>query len=193
MVRRNAVMGALVVAASLMVVGAGAGLALREPRVIEADRFVASGMVEPGLTKEVVVNATPEEVFKTWTTSKGYQAFMGVESSIDLRIGGPMEVYIGRAMGMPEGQQGSEGCQILSYVPNEMFSFSRNAPPKFAAERELRTWVVVTMWPTEEGTQVRLRHVGFGEGGNWDEVEAHFDNAWTIVLAALKDHFEKKE
>lgn len=158
---------------------------------IDGSIFPASGMVE-GLVKETVVKASPEEVFRMWGTAEGIKSFLGAEARIELRIGGPFEIYFGGADVKPE-DRGSIGCQVLSYVPNEMISFSWNAPPKFPAERAQRAWVVVTMGPEGDGlTRVRLVHTGFGEGGQWGEVRAYFDSAWTGVLGALKGKFEKK-
>ena len=48
---------------------------------------------------------------------------------MDLRIGGPFELYFG-GPDVPHDQRGSNGCQVLTYVPGEMLSFTWNAPPK---------------------------------------------------------------
>jgi uncharacterized protein YndB with AHSA1/START domain len=63
---------------------------------IDTSKFPARGMFEPGLVKEVTVNAAPAEVFKAWTTSEGLKSFLGVESNIDLRIGGPVRDLLRR-------------------------------------------------------------------------------------------------
>ncbi len=153
--------------------------------------FVAGGAIAPGVDKRATINATPHDVFNAWATPEGMKSVLGVESSIDLRIGGPFELYFGRSAGAPVGEQGSEGCRILSYIPDEMFCFSWNAPPKFPEERQRRTWVVVTFTPESEGkTSIRLRHFGFGEGGHWPDVRDYFDNAWDKVLAAMQVRFD---
>jgi len=164
-----------------------------EARMMDPTLFAARGPVPIGVDKDAIVNAPPAEAFAAWTTPEGMKGFLGVESSIDLRIGGPFELFFGRAAGAPVGEQGSEGCRILSYIPNEMLCFSWNAPPKFAAERQRRTWVVVTFAPEGAGkTKVRLRHLGFGESGDWPQVREYFDNAWEKVLGAMKARYEPK-
>ena len=75
----------------------------------------------------------PADVWKCWTTSEGFKSFSECDSTIELKVGGPFEIYF-RANN-PEGERGSEGCKILSYEPGSMLSFSWNAPPKFAAAR----------------------------------------------------------
>lgn len=170
----------------------GPGRGSTPARVIELDRFVAKGRVPVALHKEVTVNAPPGEVFRLWTTGDGFKSFLGVDGNVDLRIGGPMELYFGSDQ--PAGERGSEGCQILSYLPDRMLSYSWNAPPKFAAERQKRTWVVVQFHAAENGrTRVELSHLGFGPSGEgkWDEVRAYFDRAWGNVLKALESHLAK--
>lgn len=152
---------------------------------IDGGQFAATGAVGPGVVKEAVLDATPEEAFRAFATSEGWKSAMGIESSIDLRVGGPFELYFN--MQAPAGERGSEGCKVLSYLPGRMFSFSWNTPPQFPNERYRRTWVVVTFTPAGEGkTAVRLEHAGFGEGGKWPEVRAYFDRAWGSVMEAFR-------
>jgi uncharacterized protein YndB with AHSA1/START domain len=159
------------------------------PDTIDLTRFVARGPIADAVTKEAVIKASPAEVFKAWTTPEGIKSFLGVPSNVELRIGGPMELYFGP--NEPAGLRGSEGCQILSYLPDRMLSFSWNAPPKLAAAREKRTWIVLTFTPAVKGnTIVKLVHTGLGEGGEWPQVQAYFDKAWGSVLGALVKHFD---
>lgn len=159
-----------------------------EPQAVDASMFVGGGMDAPNIDISAVVGAPLAEVYQTFTTSAGWKKFLMAETAIDLRIGGPFEVYFD-----PEKKIGSNGCQVLSYVPNEMVSFSWNAPPKFAEERAKRTWVVVTFADAGEGkTAVRLRHLGFTSEGKWPEIKTYFTNAWPNVLKALSDSFQAK-
>lgn len=158
---------------------------------IDTSLFDVQGMDESGFSVTQHVNGPRAEVYRLMTTAEGIKAFLGVESEIELAIGGKYEWYFGRAMGLPQGQQGSDGCQILSYVPNEMLSFSWNAPPTIPVERERRSWVVITFADSERGgTDVTLTHLGFGTTGRWNEVRAYFVSAWPKVLGALAAHVE---
>ncbi|MFH1843673.1 MAG: SRPBCC domain-containing protein [bacterium] len=158
---------------------------------IDTSLFVASGSELRTLVKEALVAGTPAEVFAAWTTEAGILSFLEVESNIDLRIGGPMELYFGPDL--PEGQKGSESCQILSYVPDRMLSFSWNGPPLFPEERSKRSWVVIFFDEMPSGrTKVQLQHLGFGTGGRWDDVYEYFDNAWGKVLEWLHNYFREQ-
>ncbi len=168
----------------------GAGPAV-EAMGIDTSLFPASGLVENPLIKEVIVKASPADVFKLWATPEGIRSWLVQDCTIDLRIGGPFELYFG-GPDVPQADRGSNGCQILSYVPGEMLAFSWNAPPKFPVERAQRAWVVLTLTAAEPGqTKVRLVHTGFGTGGQWPQVREYFDAAWGRVLGALKEHCEK--
>lgn len=118
---------------------------------------------------------------------------MGVGSLIEVRPGGKFELYF-RADG-PEGERGSEGCTVLSYLPEEMLSFSWNAPPEHKHARTKHTWVVVRL--TDAGaasTRIRIDHLGFAghasaaaeHAGEWKEVRHHFVEAWPRVLEAMR-------
>jgi uncharacterized protein YndB with AHSA1/START domain len=157
---------------------------------IDPTLFPASGPDLRSLTKEATVNAPAHDIFTAWTTPGGVKSFLDVDSRIALRIGGPMELLFGRDK-FPVGQQGSEGCQILSYVPDRMLAFTWNAPPQFPDERAQRSWVVIDLEPAGSQTRVRLTHAGFGQGGHWDDVYAYFDKAWGNVLAALAEHYKQ--
>jgi uncharacterized protein YndB with AHSA1/START domain len=149
-----------------------------------------TGELDP-IVVETEVHATPSEVWKCWTTSAGMESFL-TKANIDLRIGGPFELYFG-GEDVPAGQRGSEGCTILSYEPERMLSFTWNAPPKFAHARGERTWVVVTIDPHgAHGTKVTLKQMGFAEKAaefpanaqEWKDARAYFANAWPFVMGS---------
>lgn len=140
------------------------------------------------IDKSVTVNATLGDVWRSFTTSEGLKQFLEVNSVIELKPGGRYEWYFSEDQ--PYGERGSEGCRILSYLPQTMLSFTWNAPPQFAKERTYRTVVVMTFRENDDGTvTVNLSHVGWGEGDRWPEVYDYFDRAWGAVLDALKKHF----
>jgi uncharacterized protein YndB with AHSA1/START domain/uncharacterized protein YciI len=158
----------------------------------ERDRE-APPIEEKHIRKFVTVNAPPEEVWRMWTTSEGMATFFAPKSRIELAPGGAYELYI--IPEAEEGQRGSDGCKVLSYIPNEMISFTWNAPPSIPEIRnhEHRTHVVVTLRPTgKDQTLVTLTHLGWLEGPEWDKAHDYFDKAWTGVLMHLKTVVDAK-
>ncbi len=150
---------------------------------------------------ETLVASPREQVYSWYTTSSGWKAFVGVDSTIDLRVGGPFELFFGKDL--PAGQRGSEGCTVLSFIPNEMFSYTWNAPPTIPHCRGIHTWVVVRFEAVGPAlTRVRLVHQGFAENaaketdkalvGEWEKTRAYFARAWPNVLGALKGYAEKR-
>lgn len=140
------------------------------------------------IEKSRVVNCPVNEVWFKWTTHEGLLTFFGKDNKVDLRPGGPYEIYF--LMDNPPGTKGGEGNTILSFVPEQMLSFTWNAPPKYPEVRnhEHRTWVVVTFTEVADGkTKVTLRHLGWLAGEQWDQTFQYFDSAWDTVLGWLDE------
>ncbi len=156
--------------------------------MIDTSLFVAAGPELRSLEKRVRLAAGPARIFRAWTTPEGLTALLDVEAKVELRVGGPLELYF--MPDAPEGTRGSEGCQFLAYLPDRLLAFSWNAPPTIPAARERRTWVVIELAPAGEGaTDLTLTHAGFGEGAAWDETFAYFDRAWGMVIDAMVARF----
>jgi uncharacterized protein YndB with AHSA1/START domain len=141
------------------------------------------------IRKEVVVRASLEAVWNDWTTSEGAVTFFAPKANIGLALGGPYELYFD--LDAPEGSRGSEGLKILSFLPMEMLSFEWNAPPQYPNVRKGQpTWVVVQLYSLGKNeVRVRLTHMGWGEGDEWDKVFQYFKRAWDIVLGRLEHRF----
>ncbi|MCH7721421.1 MAG: SRPBCC domain-containing protein [Planctomycetes bacterium] len=140
-----------------------------------------------------ILTATPlADVWHAWTTPEGVNSFFGADAAIDWVVGGKYEIYF--SLDAPVGQRGSEGCRVLSFLPGKMLSFSWNAPATFAAVRKERTQVVMLfneLAPTV--TRVRLRHHGWQEGEEWDQVFDYFSRAWPSVFASFEKRFAHPE
>jgi len=145
------------------------------------------------------VKAPRDAVYKAYTTNEGWKAFFEVETNIEARPGGPFEIYFGPADQAAPGERGSEGCTVLSLIPNEMFSYTWNAPPKLPFARTKRSWVVITFQELSPGTtRVRVRHLGFDElagqhpahAAEFAETREYFAKAWPYVLGALAAQYE---
>ncbi len=159
--------------------------------MIDDSLFVARGADLPPIVHEVTVATDRHTAFRALSTEEGLEAWIERKTLVDLRIGGAYEIYF--MPDAPPGGRGSEGCQVLAYVPGEMLAVSWNAPPTLPAAREKRAWAVFTL--TELGpsrTRVRLTHLGLGTDGEWPEVRAYFERAWPRFLGELAEHFEKQ-
>ena len=144
---------------------------------------------ERAIVKEIVVKATPEVAFRTWTTSDGIKSFFAPDAHVEARPDGPFQIYI-NPYAQP-GMKGADDMRFLAVQEPKFFSFTWNAPPSLPDARRQRTFVTVRLTPVSDTeTRVVLHHSGWGEGGQWDQAYAYFDRAWGNVLANLKKRFE---
>jgi uncharacterized protein YndB with AHSA1/START domain len=144
---------------------------------------------ERAIEKEIVVTATPEQVWNAWTTREGITSFFAPDAQIDARVDGAFEIYI-NPLAEP-GLKGADGMRFMALQPPRMLSFTWNAPPSLPEARQQRTFVVVRIHPvSEKETRVTLHHTGWGDGGEWDKAYGYFDRAWGNVLVNLKKRFE---
>jgi uncharacterized protein YndB with AHSA1/START domain len=148
----------------------------------------------------VVVAAPVDEVWRAWTTSEGLSAVLGGRTTrVECVVGGAFEIHFSDEA--PEGERGSEGCRVLSYVPRRMISFTWNAPPQFAHARQRHSHVVVELRAvTDSTTEITLTNLGFdalaakfpNHAEEYRQVRAYFAVAWPRVLGWFVEHFEKE-
>jgi len=141
--------------------------------------------------KTRIIKSEISDVWWKWTTHEGLQTFFGKDNKIELRLNGFFEIYF--LMDNEYGLRGSEGCRVLSYIPEKMLSFSWNASPEYMEIRnhEHQTWVVINFEPVgEKTTRVDLKHLGWLNGEQWDLAYEYFDKAWDTVLDWLEKSYE---
>ncbi len=152
-----------------------------------------------------VVNAPIGEVWRAWTTSEGLSAALGGRTTrVECVVGGAFEIHF--SDDAPEGERGSEGCTVLSYVPRRMVSFTWNAPPQFVNARQQHSHVVVELRPVgggavgEGATEITLTNLGFDElagafpehAEEYRQVRAYFAGAWPKVLGWFVEYYERE-
>jgi uncharacterized protein YndB with AHSA1/START domain len=144
----------------------------------------AAAATERAIDKEVVVAASAEQTWVSWTTRDGIRSFMAPDAEVDARVGGAFHVYFD-PLGDP-GLKGADDMRFMALQQPKMLSFDWNAPPHLAETRAQRTFVVLRFEPVDAThTRVRLHHTGWGDGGQWDQTYAYFDRAWGQVLGNL--------
>ncbi len=149
----------------------------------------AMGGEARAIVEEVVVNASRAEVWGALTTTDGVTTFFAPNARVELRYGGPYEIYF--VEDAKRGERGSEGCVVLGYVPEETLIFTWNAPPSIPDIRAQRTFVIVRLDDVgEKRTRVRLRNGGYRDDAEWDKAYAYFENAWPHVLGQLRRRFD---
>lgn len=154
-----------------------------------------SALADPGepriLRKEVVVNASLDQVWHAWTTNEGV-AFASAKSRVELEVGGPYEWFID---GEPaaDGARGSEGSRVVAFLSKEMLVFDWTFPPDVPSLRNAGVKTHVVLLFDELGkdrVRVRFAQTGWQQGEDWDKGYEYFDAAWGWVLDQLVAHFE---
>ena len=144
---------------------------------------------ERSINKEILLDATLEQVWQAWTTREGIVSFFAPDANVEARAGGPFQIYID-PLAAP-GMKGADDMHYMALQPMRMLSFDWNAPPSLPEVRKQRTFVVLRFEPVgEKQVRLSLTHTGWGEGGEWDKAYAYFDRAWGNVLNNLKKRFE---
>ena len=150
----------------------------------------AAHAAERAIDKTVDVNASVDDVWDAWTTRAGIVSFFAPDAKIEPRVGGAFEVYIDPEA--PPGSRGADDMRFMALQPKRMLSFTWNAPPHLPEARAQRTLVILRLQPVgDKQTRVTLHHVGWGDGGEWDQAYAYFDKAWGGVLANLRKRFDQ--
>ncbi|MEM9191233.1 MAG: SRPBCC domain-containing protein [Myxococcota bacterium] len=140
------------------------------------------------IVEEITVDAPLSDVWKAWTTNEGVRSFFASDSHIELREGGPYELYF--APDAAPGDRGSDGCEVLSFEPERRLVFSWNFPPSLPTIRNERTEAQVSLVPIGPRlTHVRFEHRKWQEGDDWNEGFAYFSKAWPLILQRLARRF----
>lgn len=148
----------------------------------------AASAAERMIVVEREIDAPASRVWRVFTTPEGWEECVGVPLKVELRPGGPYEVWF--APDAPEGSRGSDGCKVLSYLPERMLSFSWNTPPNFPTLRAMGPLNIVVIEfeaRGEDRTHVRITHHGWpSDAGDlqkeWDGAFGYFSAAWPMVL-----------
>ncbi len=143
------------------------------------------------ITIEVTVKASPEEVFRLWSTTDGVKRFVGPEARIGNGVGEAYTVMFD-PKDDPEGLRlGTNGCRILSYEPGHFLAFEWKGTPDMpdVNARPYPTWVEIEMEPAKGlpgYTHVRFNHYGFDHSPSFDKGYEFFDRAWHAVMARFQ-------
>jgi len=145
------------------------------------------------IVKTKTINQPLDTVWWRWTTHEGLKTFFGSDNKIELMPNGAFEIYF--LLDNPAGLRGSEGCKVLSFLPQRYFSFSWNAPPQFDEVRksDYKTWIVVEFNAiSDKQTQITLTHLGWPDDERWMPVFDYFSKAWDVALNNLSKNVQNE-
>ncbi len=129
-----------------------------------------------------IVDCNLHTTWKKWTTPNGICAFLGEDANIELKINGKFEVHNSLY------NLHAKNCKILSYLPQEMLSFSWKPPSKFKylEDKQHSIWVVVYFDAVNDSmTRVSIRQAGFGQTNAWKSYFKWSKSNWEDILNQL--------
>ena len=142
----------------------------------------------------VVVDRSPAEVVRDWTTESTLDRFMGVSSNVQPRVKGAYEIRFRPGDDAESRANSTIGARILALEEGRHLAFEWRLPPwteepaRSAPPTRVDVWVTPgDGHPAAGGTILHLRHSGFGHGASWDPVHDFFQWSWFEVLARYQD------
>ena len=153
-----------------------------------SDEYTREHTKERVIRKSVNIDAPVADVWRAWTTNEGAQTFFAPRAHIVLVQGGAYELYFNPDA--PEGERGSEGCEVIGYEVEQRLSFNWRAPHDMPGIRNDKTIVEIHFEElAPDRTNIVLTHSDWKEGEEWDKAYKYFDKEWDEVLARLQKSF----
>lgn len=144
------------------------------------------------LEYQVILDATIDEVWHTWTDSKDITNWFSPEAYIEPKQGGAYELYFDPSN---HDHMSTKGCKITEITPKTRLSFQWRGPDRHTPvmnNPDPQTHVHVTFKQQDNQTTVNITHTGWGTSEPWNQARQWHDQAWKGVIDALQNHFNKK-
>lgn len=145
------------------------------------------------LVIEGIVNTTPAELWKVFSTAEGFKAFGVAHCELDLCVGGLIRSHYN-----PKGVLGDAGTihhTILAYEPERMMAFRMSKPPSdfpFPETAWSTTWSVATLTELSDGrTHLRLTGMGYTAEAESQKMRAFFKTGNAYSMKRLQSAFDK--
>ena len=146
---------------------------------------------QPAQTTESIVNASADDVWQAFTTTKGQEGWNVAHAEFDLKVGGRWRTHYSK-----DGVLGDENSiehTILSYDPKRMISFRTVKYPKAFPFKESfsRVWHVLYLESLEpKRTKITLRGLGYGDDEESKKCREFFERGNRISMESLKKYVE---
>ena len=135
------------------------------------------------------IDASIEQVWDSWTTAAGIRSFFSRDSVVEPHIDGEFSVLF--FPDEPPGLRGAEGMRIVALEPEKRLVVTWDQPPRFATIKDQRALVEYLFREGKEcGTEMRVKHFGWGNSNEWMEAREYFEGAWETVLDRLEYRYE---
>lgn len=139
------------------------------------------------------IKCDQKKAFEMFTANKHLEKWLTTKADVEPKVGGKYELFWN-----PEDRENDStiGCKILALHPDGLISFEWRGPKQFKHfMNEVRplTNVVVSVYPSTEGTDIHLLHTGWRDTPEWEEARQWTDKAWVMVLSELQKYLAGEE
>lgn len=133
--------------------------------------------------------APVERVWDALVNPAQVGTWLAARANIVPERGGPYELFW-----LPDtpDRQSTMGCRITAIVLHRYLAYTWRGPDELSAIMNegdpppAPTHVTFSLAGTPEGTGLRMRHIGFGEGEDWSGAVAWHERAWSTSLGNLE-------
>jgi len=135
------------------------------------------------------IDASIESVWESWTTAAGIRSFFSRDSVVEPHIDGEFSVLF--FPDEPPGLRGAEGMRIVALEPEKRLVVTWDQPPRFATIKDQRALVEYRFRERNDcGTEIRVKHFGWGNSDEWKQAREYYQGAWETVLDRLEYRYE---
>jgi uncharacterized protein YndB with AHSA1/START domain len=135
------------------------------------------------------IDASIEGVWDSWTTAAGIRTFFARDGVVEPHVDGEYSVLFFPEN--PPGLRGAEGMRIVALEPSKRLVITWNQPPQFATIKDQRALVEYRFRERSDcGTEVQVKHFGWGQGDEWAQAREYFQGAWETILDRLEYQYE---
>ncbi len=141
---------------------------------------------------ETKIKTTLESIWHAWTEDKSITQWFPPEANIEPKLGGFFELFFDPHN---HNHQSTIGCVITSFEPKTQIAFTWKGPNQFANimnDPSSLTRVIISFLEKLDYVLVKLEHMGWNTGKEWEEARTWHEEQWQIVLNDLKNFLESK-
>lgn len=146
------------------------------------NKSYASRNGERFLRLEVIVPASIDSVWESFSTEEGVKTWMAPVSQLDFRIGGIMRNHMDYRKKI--GDPGTLTLRIINYIPKELLVYKVELGKYFAPrlqEEDQYLQEIIQLKPVDKNhTKLTSSMIGWGKGAEWDKTYDFFvmGNKW---------------
>lgn len=160
------------------------GSAATESQASSAERFELAP-----LYINRCIDASIDSVWQSWATAAGIRSFFARDGVVEPHIDGDYSILFFPEN--PKGLRGAENMRIVAIEPEKRLVITWNNPPQFTTIKEQRALVEYRLRQQDDcGTEIQIKHFGWGQSDEWAEARVYFKGAWETVLDRLEYQFE---